>query len=507
MGGSKAGNRRERVQMDGIARNAVFALLVQVTTGIFTTAVTLYLVRALGPDGLGLFALALGVGRLAVLVADVGIPLSLARFLAETGGDRRSAALLFADALRLKVVTAAVAAAGLVAAAGPIAAAYDEQDLAWPLRGVALSIFAESLFGLYLVAFVALGRNVVNLRLTFVESLAESAAIVGLVALGAGATGAAFGRSVGYAIGALAGTWVIVRLFGRGLVVARGGRTREIATYAAPLLLTSGVYAIYTQVDVLIIGALLGTSAVGIFAAPVRLTIPLTYVGQALANSVAPRQAASAAGPSVRAFEVSVRWLIIAQSAMLAPIVVWPHEIVRLLLGPEFAESAEVLRVLAAFIFLRGLGPLISTTVNYLGYARRRIPIVLTALAVNVAIDVALLPRIGVVAAAIGTTVAYWIYVPAHFFICWRELGVRLRPLAVTCLRALVAAAAMAGALLAVGSESLSVVQLVVGALGGTIAFTAALLLTREISPSEIRRGRQAVSMRLSRLLAPSVLR
>ena len=493
--------------MDGITRNAVFALLAQVTTGIFTTAVTIYLVRALGPSGLGLFALALGVGRLALLVADAGIPLSVARFLAETGGDRRSARALLGDALRLKLVTAAIAAGALLVASGPIAAAYDQPDLVWPLRGVALSLFAESLLGLYLAAFVALGRNVVNLRLTFVESLAEAAAIVALVAAGAGATGAAFGRAAGYAVGALAGTWVVLRSFGRGLAAARGGRMREIATYAAPLVLTSGVYALYSQVDVLIIGAMLSTSAVGIFAAPMRLTIPLSYVGQALANSVAPRQAKSAAGPSVRAFVVSLRWLIILQAALLAPILVWPDELVRLVLGQEFAESADVLQVLAGFIFLRGLGPLISTTVNYLGQARRRIPIVLSALAVNVAIDVALLPRIGVIAAAIGTTVAYWIYVPAHFVICWRELGFRLRPLAVTTLRALVAAAAMAGVLAAIGTDSISAVEFVAGAVGGSFAFAATLLLTREISPGEISRGGRAISFRLSRLLAPSVLR
>ena len=494
--------------MEGLRRNAVFALLAQVSTGLFTTAVTLYLVRALGTGGLGLFALALGVGRLALIAADVGIPLSVARFLAETGGDRRSAGALLADALRLKLVTAAVVAASLFAAAGPISGAYDEPDLVWPLRGVAVSLFAESVLGLYIAALIALGRNAVNLRLTLIESTAEAAAIITLVALGAGATGAAFGRAIGYTFGALVATRVVFRLFGRALVIARSaGRTREIATYAAPMVVASGAYTVYSQVDVMIVGALLGTSAVGVFAAPMQLVIPLAYVGQAFANSVAPRQAASTDGPNVRAFETSLRWLVILQAAILAPIVVWPEEIVHLLLGTEFAESADVLRALAGFIFLRGLGPLITTTVNYLGRAQQRIPIVLAALAILVAIDLVFLPRIGVVAAAIAATVAYWIYVPAHFVICWRELGIDLRPLALTLLRALAAAGAMAGVLLAIGTGTLSFGQLILGGLGGTVAFAAALVLTREISPSELRRGRQALSMRLSRLLAPSILR
>jgi hypothetical protein len=65
----------------------------------------------------------------------------------------------------------------------------------------------------------------------------------------------------------------------------------------------------------------------------------------------------------------------------------------------------------------------------------------------------------------------------------------------------------MAGALLAVGTGTLSIGALVAGALAGTAAFAAVLLLTREISRRELRQGRRAVSMRMSRLLAPSGLR
>jgi len=490
--------------MEGVGRNAVFALLVQITTGLFTTAVMLYMVRALGAVGLGLFALALTVGRLALIAADLGIPLSAARFLAETGGQRRRAAAILRDALRLKLVTAALVAGCLFAAAGLISDAYGQPALVWPLRGIAVSLFAESLLGLWVAALIALGRNSVNLRLTFIESFVEAGAIITLVALGGGATGAAFGRAIGYTIGAFVATRAVYRLFGRALLASEAtSRVREIAAYAAPLVVASGAYTFYSQIDVMIVGAMLGTRAVGLFAAPMQLVIPLAYIGQALANSVSPRQAASEHGPDVRSFVTSLRWLIIFQAALLAPIIVWPQEIARLLLGTQFAESANVLRALAAFIFLRGLGPLISTTVNYLGRAQQRIPIVLAALAVMVGIDVVLLPRIGVVAAAIGAAAAYWIYVPAHFVICWRVLNLDLRPLGLTFLRALAAAAAMSGVLLAVGTGRLSIGALIAGALAGTVAFGATLLLTREVSRGELRRGRDAVSMRASRLLAP----
>ena len=499
-----------RTAAEGIARNTAYALLAQITTGVFTTLVTLYLARTLGPGGFGLFALALGVGQLAIVAGDAGIPQSVARFLAESRSNDRAVTGLLADALRLKVVIGALVSVTLVAAAGPLADAYDEPGLTWPLRAIAVSVFAEGLFGLYLTSFIALGRNAVNARLILFESMAEAGAIIALVALGAGAAGATFGRSIGYMVGAGLALVVVARLLGRGAVrrVSGLGRTREIGTYAAPLLVTSGVYGLYTQVDVLIIGALLGPAAVGVFAAPRRLTVPLAYLGQAVANSVAPRQASGAsARRDPRAFTTSLRWLAIVHALPLAPIVVWAEPICGLLFGPGYEDSANVLRLLALFIFLRGLSPLISTTVNYLGHASRRIPIVLAALAVNVALDVSLLPVIGVAAAAIGVTVAYVVYVAAHLRICIVELGLETRRLALTFLRALAAAGAAGAVLLLVGPGPLSVGAVGLGAAGGLGAFVAVLVLSGEIQPREMRHARAVTTTRLSRLLASPRLR
>ncbi len=487
--------------MDGIVRNTAFALLAQITTAVFTAALTLYLVRALGPDGFGIFALALGIGSVTALLSD-GIPSSAERFLAEARGDRSAVTQLLADALRLNLLISAIVALALFASAGAIAAAYDEPELVWPLRGIAVAVFAQTAMRLYLSAFIALARIAVNLRLIFLESIVEAASSVALVALGAGAAGAAFGRAAGYLFGAFLAVVVVVRLYGRPAVRLRsapGSRTREIAGYAAPLLVTGAAYTLYGQADVLIIGALLSTTAVGLFTGPLRLLLPLGYLGQAVANSIAPRQAARDRR-SIRALETGIRWMVIFQAMLLAPVIVWADPIVRLLLGGEFQESADVLRVLAPWIFLRGVSPLISNSVNYLGQAARRIPIVVAALAINVVIDVTLLPVIGVVAAAIGTGVAYCVYVPAHFRIVQRELNLSVRPLVLTFARAMLAAVLMGVVMFVVGTDTLSMADWLIGGIGGTLAFVGALLLTGEVSRGEIRRGLAMTCAQLSQL-------
>jgi O-antigen/teichoic acid export membrane protein len=471
-------------------RNTALALLAQLATGVFTTILTLYLARALGPDAYGVFALALGVGAIAGLIADAGIVESSSRFVAESRGDPVAVAALLRDAFRLKVATALILPGALFALAGPISGAFDQPDLTWPIRGIAVSLFANSIFTLYIGTFIALGRLGVNLRLIFLESLAETVGSIALVAAGAGATGAAFGRAIGYFVGALIAGAVVIRLFGRTslrLVGRGGGRAKEIARYAFPLLITDSAYTLYAQVDVLIIGSLLSTKGVGVFSAPLRLAAPLGYVGRAFTNTVAPRQVKSRREPgSVQAFQTGLRWLILYQAALLAPLVVWAEPIVRLLYGEEFRESTNVLRVLAFYIFLGGPSILISTTVNYLGRAVWRIPIVLFCLLVNVALDLSLIPAIGVLGAAIGTGVAYGLYVPAHLWICHRELRFELRKLAVTVLRALTAAALMGCVLYAVGTHSLSA-----GAWVGILTFCLALALTREVTWTEIQGARR----------------
>ncbi len=477
----------------GIGRNFVLSLVQQFTSALFTAGLTLYLVRALQPEGYGALTLALGIGALVQLLAEFGIPESLARFVAESRTDRPAVTALLARGLQLQLLFAGLCTGALAALAGPLARAYDSPGLVWPLRWMALAIFAKSVFSLYLNAFIALARVGLNVRVVFLESVTETIASVGLVAVGAGVAGATLGRAVGYLVGALAAMIVVARLFGRKGIRLRpsgGKHPKGILAYAVPLMVTNSAYTLYDQADVLIIGALLGTSSVGLFGAPLRMISPLNYFGQAVANSVAPRQARSSGPPrAVRAFGAGIRWLVIGHALLIAPMIVWATPIVTLLLGDDYSESANVLRFLAPYVFLFGISPLITTTVNFVGEARRRIPIVFAALGVNVVIDIILIPRIGVVAGAIGTTAAYCLYVPANALLLPPELRLTLRSLPITLVRVGVATALMSIVLYAVGTESLSLAAWLGGGAAGVVVFAAALLLTREISLDEVRRA------------------
>lgn len=475
---------------ESISRSTAFALAMRVVGALFTGGLTLFLVRYLGPDDYGIFALALSVGGLLLLPADFGISRSAARFMAERLGGSQPAAVL-RQAIALKAIGVGVIALALIAAAGPIANAYDQPSLEWPLRVIALALLGQSFMVLFRATFEAMGRNALGFRLALTESALEVTASVGLVLAGAGVTGAVAGRAFGYGVAAVLGLALALRAVGHSSLrdAPRSELSlRRIAAYAGALFIVDAAFAAFSQVDVLLIGALLDARSAGLFSAPAQILVFAEYAGLALAAGVAPRLARGRGQkPNVEAFRSALRLLLAFQFVLVAPVVVWATPITHLLLGPGYEESADVFRALGLYVLMMGPGPLLALGVNYLGEARRRVPLALGAVAINVVIDLILIPEIGIVAGAIGTTVAFLFFISGHLWICRSEIGLRLAPLAVTLLRAGLAALAMAAVLFAFGTETLSAVEAIGGSALALAAYLGVLLATRELDRAQLR--------------------
>jgi O-antigen/teichoic acid export membrane protein len=479
---------------DTVSRNAGFAFASKLVGVVFSAALTIVVVRVLGPDDYGTYALALSIVGLLILPSDIGISQSAARFVAESFGDRRLITRVISDAYRTKIVAAGIVSVALFVLAGPIADAYGTSALAWPLRILAVSLFAESFLLLYTALFQALGRISSYLRIASVESFSEASLAIPIVLLGGGAAGALVGRAAAYAIAAVYGGVLIRRAVGGGITLRSGGeesRVRHIFGYGSALLVVEGTFTIFSRLDAILIGAIVSVAAVGQFGAAIQVAGILGIGGQAIGSAVTPRMASTGDKQGdVRLLERSLPWVILLQGLFLAPAIVWAEPVTKLVLGDGFGEAADVFRVLAPFAFLGGISPIAAGSVNYLGEARRRIPIALGTVLINAAIDVALLAKIGVIAAAIGTDVAYALYVGAHFWILKRMAGLSLSPLLIAGAKSLVAAAVMAAFLAALGTGAdVALPVLVLGAIVAPCVYLAALVVVRAVEPRQIKQA------------------
>lgn len=489
---------------ESIARNTAFSFLTQLTTAALTAVLMLFLVRVLGPAEYGLFALALSVSSIALTASDLGISHATSRFVAERRDRIADVGTLAVDGLKLKVFVSVAVCGLLVLLADPIAGAYGEPRLAWPIRAMALATFGQGMVLMIMRLSIAVGRVSSNIRLVAAESLLEVSSSIALVLLGAGATGAAFGRAFGYCAGTLIGLPILWRLLGRPRLRLRrlpaGQTARRVGGYASVLLLIEAAFTLSSNAIVLLVGAYLGPAASGIFSAPNRLVILLQYVGMSAGNGVTPRLARGPGiEPNVAALRTALRGLIVFQCLLLAPIIVWSEPITDLLLGHGYSESARVLVALTPYIFFTGFAPVLTGGINYYGEAPRRVPIALATLALTFGGAVLLIPEYGLIGAAVTTDVAYGAYTLAHFWLCRSLLKLPLRRLGRALVSSLLAAAAMAIVLSRFGTARLDLFDWVFGGASGLAAYVAILLLTGELKSSDVSRAFDAIMRRMRR--------
>jgi O-antigen/teichoic acid export membrane protein len=492
----------EGVAADSISRNAAFAVVTRLTTATITAFIAIFLGRELGPQVYGYFALAMAIGTVATFLADLGITGATPRFLAERRHNRPAVAAVLGDALRLKAMAAVPVSVGLFVLAGPLTKAFDAPDAMWALRGISIAVLAQGFFLFVLATFEALGRIAINLRVVALESVLEGSSIVVLVLLGAGASGAAFGRAIGYSVGAgiaLAFVWRVVGRPRLGGAAVSGLRPRDIARYAGALLIVDALFRAFAQSNVLLIGAILGGGrAVGLFDLPMQIAWFLHYPAGAISTAIAPRLVRRPDGePEIEIFITGMRYIVALQGIFLAPIVVWGEPIMVTLLGSEYSESGEVLQALAPFVLLSGPALLASLGVNYLGAARRRVPLAIAVLIINVGLALVLIPEIGIVGGAIGTDVAYAVWVPAHLLILRQLLDMPLRPVALGFARAILSAGVACLPLLALGTDP-GLAVLVLGGLIACLVYLVALRLTGELTSADIARMREVAGRRFS---------
>lgn len=379
---------------------------------------TVWMARQLGPEAFGLITFAQAVLGYVLLGGDFGLSIHGVREMAvdEQGRERtwrtvvalRTAltALLVAVALLVTWLVPAAATTRLVLSgtllvALPLALVPD-----WAFRAIGRMDLAGMLGALQpallLVGALALIHSPDDILWAPVLRLVAGAitAVVGIALLARARHGEPSGSRA-----EPAGSWRDT-LFSRE---ARGA----LASGGVLLLANLAVLA-YNSGDSLLLKAFMGDRAVGLYGSAYRvIQVPLAAFN-AVTFAAFPLLARLAKGEAALARVLAGRLVgyALVGGVLVAAALAWGAEpIVRALFGQEYAESAAVLRVLA---FVVPLDFVVSTLGTAHVAAGRERPLAWcagTAAVLNVAANLVLIPRLGLLGAAwatIGTYVLLW---------------------------------------------------------------------------------------------------
>ncbi|MGD0548765.1 MAG: oligosaccharide flippase family protein, partial [Terracidiphilus sp.] len=227
-----------------------------------------------------------------------------------------------------------------------------------------------------------------------------------------------------------------------GLALTMKFRTRELIRMKGMLLLRKsavfnvyGLFAnVYDRFDVVLLSKLAGNYATGIYSIPYRAVGTAQIIGYGIlysllptlsrnvSNQVEQKRLAKATG-----FLLSIGYFIVLSTMIFA------GPAVNLILGPQYSESANVLKVLVWAVNIRYMNFSLNTVLLAAGQERVFVRTTLVCLGVNLIGNLVLIPRFGWLAAAVMTIVTemlllaqnvYWIRVTVGKIV-WPWEGIR----------------------------------------------------------------------------------
>lgn len=262
--------------------------------------------------------------------------------------------------------------------------------------------------------------------------------------------------------------------------------TMRLARVGLPVGLSGLLVLAYARIDQLLVFAIAGSTAAGLYGAQYRIIEQAHLVPVSVMTTLMPILAAAWTVNRERALRITwlaAEYLTVASLGGLAVSLVVARPLTVLLYGEDFASAAPALPVLAgAFVFIC-FGYLTGNLVLIAGLQRRLVTIGLVGLVVNVAGNVVLIPAWGFMGAAWMTLATEAAVVIVSAAMLRRQLRIVLPPLG-RMVRILAASATLA--LILEASSGLGGSLAVLLAIAA-IAYPALLFGLRAVDLGEIR--------------------
>lgn len=402
---------------NGISLGRVTTLLLfgRAAGYVLALANSVILARALGVDRLGAYAYAMGLAALFGVLPNLGISTVVTRTIArepETG----------AGIVRAAIRAQALVAGGVLLAVPAFAALLPGQPV--PLGYVALAAAQLAIGTLSWPSLAVLGGRARYDRLAVAEL--ASGAVGTAFLLAAAVLQADLAGFLWAHIGAAAVAVLVARRVARPFLPRNGVRMPlgPLLRQAIPFGATAAVQSLYTRLDILLLGQLATTVALGLYNVAYKPTNLAVYFGATVAGTLFPLMAqASGAGPPV-GFHRAVRGLGAAAPAMALAFSGLAAPLLRILYGQEFAAAATILILLAWSAAANWLYAPLGVALQARGWERWWLAGLLAALGLNAAGNLWAIPRWGAVGAAGATLASELALLGFGAFLVRRMLGV-----------------------------------------------------------------------------------
>lgn len=419
-----------------LLRNSAASLLIKLTSVLLGFVLAVLLARGLGPEQYGIYGFILTLVTMIAIPAQVGLPNLVVRETARAGGREdwalmrgiwrwSSRYVLTTSLLLLTVVAIALYFAGDLLTADRHRALV----LALPLIPlIALgNIRGAALRGLRRVVLGLLPEKIIRTVLLI--------ALIGSLFLIGGNNFTASTALKLYVVSALVafvvGAWLLWRARPHQLkkeanVKVTGPEWRRAVL---PLALIGAAQLLNTNIDMLLLGVLRSDAEVGLYRVVVQLgqlvIFGLTAINMVLHPSIARLHQQGDLKGLQRVVTTSARMIFLIALPPAIVFIVFGEWVLTMAFGEEYAPAKTALAILVVGQLVNaGMGS-VGALLNMTGHERDTMRAMLVAVVINIALNVALIPRFGIEGAAFSTSFSFVIWNVMLWRMVWKRLKIR----------------------------------------------------------------------------------
>lgn len=388
----------------GVLQNTATTFMTMVATTIISLAARAIMSRDIGPQGMGAYSLVVLVPSLAYVMGCLGINTANIYF----AGKRRFNLEDLSGTVLLS--TAGLSLLLMVVVSGWAWLDYHSVFQNLELRYAVLTIASIPFFFL-LNSYISLiqGLN----RIGSYNSVSLISAALSLVLLCIFLYGFKLGLMGAVLSWALTNAFNAVFAF---IVFSRSARTRlhfslnifrEQLVYGLKAYVANIGGFLVRRLDVLLVANILGIKQLGYYTIAFTIAELLWYLASSMSIALSPHVAASEDNSSPTTTTTALRFTIWATALLCIGVLLTDRFAIQLVLGKAFLPSVAPLRWLLPGILFGAAEKILAADLTGRGRPEITMVSAIMALAINIGINLLLLPKIGIIGASIASSVAY----------------------------------------------------------------------------------------------------
>lgn len=380
-----------------VRRQSIISLFWQVVFTAIGFVSTMYFAHTVGAAVLGAYFLFVAYNSIFGMVTDGGFGGAAVKRISE--GEEPD--VYFSAYFVLRSIFTVVVVLGLLVFRDSFVDLNTSGLFIWLLLAIIVSLFTSP------VASGIAGSGKMGIRTTCAAIGNISRIVIQVVAifLGYKAAGLVGGAVAGILISAI----IEFRFFDLRMVRFKWQHIKSLSTFSFWLFLTSGGVLVFSQADTVLIGYYLGNFDVGIYRVILQFTAVATFVTYALRTTLWPRVSRWGKSGEINLVEESLARALSYSLVLAVPVLVGGvlvgDKLLYFFYGADFALGYTTLIILLVVQVVNVFQYFFTMYLDALNYPKESFKVTIVAVVINIALNIILIPMVGIVGAAVATLV------------------------------------------------------------------------------------------------------